>query len=46
MMVNPLPRLRYRCRAHVVESAHTWDYMDPSEKQYGPSLSRLEKMPG
>ncbi|HSF57408.1 MAG TPA: hypothetical protein VLD83_05000, partial [Candidatus Binatia bacterium] len=22
--------------AHVVESAHTWDYMDPSEKQYRP----------
>ena len=22
--------------AHVVESARTWDYMDPSEKQYRP----------
>ncbi|MFQ5683229.1 MAG: amidohydrolase family protein [Candidatus Binatia bacterium] len=22
--------------AHVVESAHTWDYMDPSERQYRP----------
>jgi predicted TIM-barrel fold metal-dependent hydrolase len=22
--------------AHVVESVHTWDYMDPSEKQYRP----------
>ena len=22
--------------AHVVESAHTWDYMDSSEKQYRP----------
>ncbi len=22
--------------AHVVESAHTWDYMDPSDKQYRP----------
>ncbi|HEY2989199.1 MAG TPA: amidohydrolase family protein [Candidatus Binatia bacterium] len=22
--------------AHVVESAHTWDYMDPSEQQYRP----------
>jgi hypothetical protein len=22
--------------AHVVESAHSWDYMDPSEKQYRP----------
>ncbi len=22
--------------AHVVESAHTWDYMEPSEKQYRP----------
>jgi predicted TIM-barrel fold metal-dependent hydrolase len=22
--------------AHVVESAHTWDYLDPSEKQYRP----------
>ncbi len=22
--------------AHVVESAHTWDFMDPSEKQYRP----------
>ena len=23
--------------AHVVESAHTWDYMDPSERQYRPA---------
>ncbi len=22
--------------AHVVESAHTWDFMDPSEQQFGP----------
>ncbi len=22
--------------AHVVESAHTWDYMDPSERQFRP----------
>ncbi|TMA12922.1 MAG: amidohydrolase [Deltaproteobacteria bacterium] len=22
--------------AHVVESTHTWDYMDPSERQYRP----------
>lgn len=22
--------------AHVVESARTWDFMDPSEKQYRP----------
>jgi predicted TIM-barrel fold metal-dependent hydrolase len=30
--------------AHVVESAHTWDYMDPSEKQYRPvSLETREE---
>jgi predicted TIM-barrel fold metal-dependent hydrolase len=30
--------------AHVVESAHTWDYMDASEKQYRPvSLETREE---
>src|SRR6266568_9414038 len=30
--------------AHVVESAHTWDYMEPSEKQYRPvSLETREE---
>jgi predicted TIM-barrel fold metal-dependent hydrolase len=30
--------------AHVVESAHTWDYMDPSEKQFRPvSLETREE---
>jgi predicted TIM-barrel fold metal-dependent hydrolase len=24
--------------AHVVESEHTWDYMDPSERKYRPAL--------
>jgi predicted TIM-barrel fold metal-dependent hydrolase len=32
------------CDAHVVESAHTWDYMDASEKQYRPvSLETREE---
>jgi hypothetical protein len=26
--------------AQVVESAHSWDYMDPSEKQYRPIRAR------
>ena len=30
--------------AHVVESAYTWDYMEPSEKQYRPvSLETREE---
>ena len=30
--------------AHVVESAHTWDYLDPSEKKYRPvSLESREE---
>ena len=30
--------------AHVVESAHTWDYMEPSEKKYRPvSLEAREE---
>ena len=24
--------------AHVVESEHTWDYMDPAERKYRPVL--------
>ena len=24
--------------AHVVESKHTWGFMDPSERQYRPAL--------
>ena len=24
--------------AHVVESEHTWDYMDPAERKYRPIL--------
>ena len=24
--------------AHVVESEHTWDYMDPAERKYRPLL--------
>jgi hypothetical protein len=24
--------------AHVVESEHTWDYMDPADRQYRPVL--------
>ena len=24
--------------AHVVESEHTWDYMDPSDRKYRPVL--------
>ena len=24
--------------AHVIETEHTWDYMEPSEKKYRPRL--------
>jgi len=27
--------------AHVVETAHTWDYMDPSEMKYRPTLVQV-----
>ena len=26
--------------AHVVESIHTWEYMDPSEREFMPQLVR------
>jgi uncharacterized protein len=28
--------------AHVVESHHTWDYMDPEDRQYRPQIVRPE----
>jgi predicted TIM-barrel fold metal-dependent hydrolase len=32
--------------AHVVESARTWDYMDPSEKQYRPVSLEIREEAG
>ena len=32
--------------AHVVETEHTWDYMDPSDSQYRPSLVSASGEPG
>lgn len=34
--MEPTKTLIIDADAHVVESAHTWDYMDPSERQYRP----------
>lgn len=28
--------------AHVVESAHTWDYLDPADREYRPTIVRPE----
>lgn len=35
-MENPSKELIVDADAHVVESARTWDFMDPSEKQFKP----------
>ena len=35
-MANPFPIID--ADAHVIETEHTWDYLDASDRQYRPKL--------
>src|SRR5499433_4277335 len=45
LRVEEQPSMVIDADAHVVETAHTWDYLDGSEKKYRPQLFQSAENP-